>query len=472
VQQFKAPKEHLGVLSAEAVGALITAAGDIAVILDAKGVIRDVAFQSDELSRELSAQKHWLGKKWSKVVTIESRPKVEAMLREATADVGAAPRQVNHTTSSGRDVPILYSVIKAGHPGSVVALGRDLRPMANLQQQLVHAQESLERDYSRLRNVQMRYHLLFELSAESILIVDSSSMKVIETNPAARKLFGESVRRLTGRSVLDVFTEESVQSVQSLLDGVRAAGRPDNVQAQLARLDRDVLVSASLFRQDGAALFLVRLSTKTSNGESTFPKLKSKMLKIVENAPDGFVVTGPEGLILAANLAFLDMANLATEEHAVGQPLGRWLGRPGVDVDVLIANLKQRGSVRLFGSTMNVEYGPKSDVEVSAVSVMNGGKPCLGFTIRNVAQRFSGEARAARQLPRSPEQLAELIGRMSLKDLVRETTDVIERLCIEAALELTSDNRASAAELLGLSRQSLYVKLRRYGLADDTSDNE
>ncbi|MEL7302573.1 MAG: helix-turn-helix domain-containing protein, partial [Pseudomonadota bacterium] len=30
--------------------------------------------------------------------------------------------------------------------------------------------------------------------------------------------------------------------------------------------------------------------------------------------------------------------------------------------------------------------------------------------------------------------------------------------------ELTNDNRASASELLGLSRQSLYVKLRRYDL--------
>jgi DNA-binding NtrC family response regulator len=49
---------------------------------------------------------------------------------------------------------------------------------------------------------------------------------------------------------------------------------------------------------------------------------------------------------------------------------------------------------------------------------------------------------------------------------VREATDVIERLCIEAALKLTDDNRASAAEMLGLSRQSLYVKLRRYGLGD------
>ena len=59
---------------------------------------------------------------------------------------------------------------------------------------------------------------------------------------------------------------------------------------------------------------------------------------------------------------------------------------------------------------------------------------------------------------------------MPLKDLVRETTDLIERLCIEAALELTHDNRASAAEMLGLSRQSLYVKLRRYGLGDLDDD--
>jgi DNA-binding NtrC family response regulator len=37
-------------------------------------------------------------------------------------------------------------------------------------------------------------------------------------------------------------------------------------------------------------------------------------------------------------------------------------------------------------------------------------------------------------------------------------------MCIEAALELTGDNRSSAAEMLGLSRQSLYVKLRRFGI--------
>ena len=69
-------------------------------------------------------------------------------------------------------------------------------------------------------------------------------------------------------------------------------------------------------------------------------------------------------------------------------------------------------------------------------------------------------------LPRSVEQLTELVGRVPLKELVRESTDMIERLCIEAALELTDDNRASAAEMLGLSRQGLYSKLRRHGMGD------
>ena len=58
------------------------------------------------------------------------------------------------------------------------------------------------------------------------------------------------------------------------------------------------------------------------------------------------------------------------------------------------------------------------------------------------------------------------MGRVPLKQLVRESTDMIERLCIEAALELTGDNRASAAEILGLSRQGLYAKLHRHGIAE------
>ena len=44
--------------------------------------------------------------------------------------------------------------------------------------------------------------------------------------------------------------------------------------------------------------------------------------------------------------------------------------------------------------------------------------------------------------------------------------DVIEKICIQTAIETTNNNKAAAAEMLGLSRQSLYVKLHKYGLVD------
>ena len=92
----------------------------------------------------------------------------------------------------------------------------------------------------------------------------------------------------------------------------------------------------------------------------------------------------------------------------------------------------------------------------------------MGFTIRDVGRRLGSEVMLAKDLPRSADQMTELVGRVPLRDIVRETTDLIEQLCINAALQLTGDNRASAAEMLGLSRQSLYVKLRRFGMSDST----
>ena len=80
--------------------------------------------------------------------------------------------------------------------------------------------------------------------------------------------------------------------------------------------------------------------------------------------------------------------------------------------------------------------------------------------------------RSMQDLATAVEQLTALVGRVSLPDLVRDTTDLVERHLIKAALELTGDNRTSAAEILGLSRQSLYVKLRRHGLQADEGEDE
>jgi transcriptional regulator PpsR len=254
---------------------------------------------------------------------------------------------------------------------------------------------------------------------------------------------------------------------------VRATGRTDDARVKMARGGQELVASVSLFREERASYFLVRLAPRKGAAPAASAIARhSHVLEIVDSSPDAFLVTSPDGRIDFANRAFLDMVQLATEEQARGEPLERWLGRPGVDFNLLSAHLREHRSIRLFATTLRGEYGSSTDVEICAVAVPDGERPCLGFTIRNVGQRVTAERRASRERPRSVEQLTELVGRVPLKELVRESSDMIEKLCIEAALELTGDNRASAAEILGLSRQSLYAKLRRYGLGDLMSADE
>ncbi len=466
VKQFEAPGNSLGGLDAESTASVIAAASDVALVLDREGVIRDVAFGSEELSREDYGK--WLGKRWLDTVTVESRPKIEALLRDATDKVPPRWRQVNHPSTEGRDVPVVYSAIQVGGEGRIVAVGRDLRSISALQQRLVEAQQSMERDYWRLRHVETRYRLLFQMATEAVLVVDATSQKVLEANPAAVSLLGAAERRMVGRSLLEGFDKQSASALEEMLAGVRVAGRSDEVRARLAPSEREFLVSASLFRHESTSLFLVRLSPLPAEAAPAGPaRSKSSWLaQAVDSGPDAVVVTEADGRILACNPAFVDLAQLASEEQARGESLERWLGRPGVDLNVLLANLRQSETLRLFATTLRGESGAQAEIEISA-AVLPGSEPMrMGFTMRNVGRRLPADARAGRELPRSVEQLTELVGRVPLKELVREATDLIERLCIEAALELTRDNRASAAEMLGLSRQSLYVKLRRYGLGD------
>jgi transcriptional regulator PpsR len=270
---------------------------------------------------------------------------------------------------------------------------------------------------------------------------------------------------------MDAFSTESRQAVQSLLASVRIAGRGDEVGAQLADSGREVTIAANSFRQDGASVLLVRLSLRAGDQPAGLSAAKAQMLKVAENLPDAFVITHQNGVVISANGAFLDLVELGSEEQVRGESLERWLGGQGIEIEVLLSNLRNRGTVRLYNTTLRGAMGARVEVEISAVTVTHAGQEVFGFAIRDIGARVAEPRQAGAHATRSVEQLTELIGRVPLKDLVRDATDAIERLCIEAALQLSGDNRASAAEMLGLSRQSLYVKLHRYGLGDLGADS-
>ena len=200
-------------------------------------------------------------------------------------------------------------------------------------------------------------------------------------------------------------------------------------------------------------------------------RCESRLGELLRRAPDAVILTDLEGRIQAANQTFLELAELANEEQAVGRSIDRWLGRTGVDLNVLLSNLRQREVVKLFATTLRGEYGGTADVEISATLYAQDDGASIGFFIRDIGRRIGAESAMSVRLPKTVEQITQQVGRVPLKDLVRQSTDLVEKLCIEAALELTGDNRASAAELLGVSRQGLYAKLHRYKLADKGAED-
>lgn len=486
----KDAKHTLGPLDAKAVTRLVGAVSDIALVLDDEGTIIEVVTQREELVAR--GTREWLGRPWVQTVTVESRQKVEALLRDAQAAAEAAGRwrQVNHPGADGEDLPLLYSTLRMaqeggqGGQGRILAFGRDLRDSVALQRRLIESQQAMERDYWRYREAETRYRHLFETTAEAVLIIDGSTQKVLEANPAARTLCGARRARLVGAPLSTLFEALHAERLQNLVAAARTVGRQDSLRAQLAGAGAEVTVSASVFRQDDAAFVLVRLAPVRPDAP---PRLRSigapaqasegsidAMLQAyLRNSPDGLVFCDAGGQVLLANRAFVALAELNAEEQVRGQPLDRWLGRTGVELGVLIATLRQRGSVGLFVTTLRGEYGGGAEVEISAAALAMGEDTLLAFAVRDIDRRMKPDSKTASlAMPRSVAELTELVGRTPLKSIVSETTDLIEQLCIQTALGMTSDNRASAALLLGLSRQSLYVKLRRYGMVSAGAEEE
>jgi transcriptional regulator PpsR len=473
VKAFRTPKESLGDLKAEVAAMLVAAASDIALAIDSEGTIHDAAFQRADLPLELKNSDQWIGRSWQATVAEESQAKIEQLLEEATARKVSRWREIRYPATRGPDIPVLYSAVAIGDQKRFVAIGRDVRAAAVLQQKLIEAQIAIERDYSKMRNVESRYRILFKMYSEPVLIVDAATHRVVEANPATSILLGETPTQLIGKLFPDALPIDDPTAVQSISFAVRTQGRIENLKLRLES-GKDFVLDGVFFRQDTSSFFLLRFApiTQAPAALAAQTDLTSQTLQFVEEAPDGFVLTDRDGRLLRANAAFLQLAQIESEKRVHGENIERWVGNSSVDFGILLTNLRQHGSLKLFSSVVRGEHSSPVAVEISAVALGSQDDPNLGFVVRNVGRRIGTDIGPHSEIPRSRQQLTELIGRVPLKELVRETTDVIERMCIEAALKLTGDNRATAAEMLGLSRQSLYVKLRRFGLADASEDDE
>ena len=296
-------------------------------------MIIDRAFSEPGLAKAVGQE--WIGRRWLDIITADGRPKIEELLREATHRSPTRWRQVNHPAGEGVEIPVRYNAMRFGPDGRILAVGRDLRPLAAVQQRLAEAQQGIEREYTRIRNAEKRYRLLFQLAGEAVLIVNSANEQIMEANPAAAALLGVGPKRLQRQTFSELFLDHSRPAVRSFLAAARVAPRVDNVHVLLERDQSGVLLTGSLYRQEGAAHLIVLLSRL--GDVSPISTQETSLLRFAEAMPEALVLTNSDRRILTANAAFLDLVQVTTVQQVHGEPIDRWIGRPGVEIDVLFA---------------------------------------------------------------------------------------------------------------------------------------
>ncbi|MBL8671479.1 MAG: transcriptional regulator PpsR [Alphaproteobacteria bacterium] len=432
---------------------------DITLRLDLNGVIREASFS--DIFRESSAEA-WLGRAWIDTVNQSGSDRVKRMVDDALTKGVSAFQQVTQRFPSGIEIPIEYTAVRLGGNDGILAVGKNLQAVAELQTRLIAAQQAMERDYWKQREIETRYRLLFDASNEAVLLITTASLDIVEANPAAIRALGVNP---VGREFLLELPLQERETFQSMLQRVREHGKAPGVLLHLGRNRDPWIIRASLMPAESRSMYMLRCApvatTQPTGGRLERVDLES----LVDRMPDGLVVFDRDGAIVYGNRAFLELIQVGSERTIVGEQLARWLGRPGADVDLLASQLQRNGSVRRFTTVINGEFGAQTDVEISAVAGTDNERHYAAAILRGIVQRLpQASPEANEQLSDMLRALVTRVGKSSLQSLVKETVGVVERHYIESALKLTAGNRTAASEILGLSRQSLYSKLARYGL--------
>lgn len=437
---------------------------DVTLLLDMDGVIQEATL-SNAVSDE--GVEKWLGRPWDETVADHGGEKVKRIIADARTSGVSAFRQVTQRFPSGLELPIEYTTVRLGGRGGLLAIGKSLQAVAELQSRLVEAQQTMERDYWKLREVETRYRRPVRrlqgggAPAERFDAADRGG------EPRRHPRAGPGVGRPEG---------DGGPRADSAAGRGRARGVPGHAHqgagpgqgsrpadASLAASAIPAIRATLMTAAPGTVFLLQLLSAAGAVAQEPDTGGTPSIEALVDRLPDGSVVINAEGAIVRANPAFLNLfVQLGAEGSVLGERLSRWLARPGADLKVLLANVNRYWCGQA-STTVHGELGSDTEVEISAVGICDDNPPYIGLLIRDVSRRLAQPVEGER-LSATLRSLTEQIGKTSLQQLVRHTVGLVEQHYIEAALELTNGNRTATAELLGLSRQSLYAKLDRYRL--------
>lgn len=448
----------LSPLATELATTIARVASDIALVIDKDGVISSVAEGS---AVQAQGCRQWVGQRWVDTVSPSTRPKIQSLLDEvASSGVVSRRREVSHPAQGGDELPVTWSAIRLGADGPVLAVGRDLRAVAAIQQRFVEAQQDMERHYWNRRQAENRYQLLFQVANDAVLVLDAQSLRVLEANVASALLLGHELNLIHGRPLTDSLPPSARAAVSELLAHARSTGRAGEIRVRASTTPGVLDISATPFRVDDQLQILLRARRDEGVAGTQDSLALSRMAEFVETTPDAVVITDASGGILMANPAFLRLTRQADEVRLRGQALSNLLLDAEGGWSRLVARVRSAGMVSNAALEVGSLDGSPQSVRVSAALMAEGEQACLGFILRpghRLPAHLAGDDVLA--------GLLDQVGRVPLADLLVEVAHRAERQLIESALMRTGGQRLAAAHALGMTPEALELRIQRHGLS-------
>jgi transcriptional regulator PpsR len=470
---FSEPETLFEDLDAHAFADLLHTCADASLVLESDGTILD-ATSRDEAFIEYGIGS-WIGQNLSAIVTRETVPKVEGLLQDSHQKKQTRPRQVNHPVPGAAndhnpeypDLPVTYTLFSLPGTSKRVALGTNLTTAAQAQQRLVTAQLELERDYRTLADSELRFRAIFQKSVHPIFVVDGNSLKILQANPEAVLLTGRSAEKVAGQSILTLCEEDESRELDASLRRASLSGQTGSTDMAFGNSRQMSTLAIKPYREDSKVHLIVHVLNGSASTQQTGREAERE--NWYDAFPEALAVTDANGVVLELNERFLDITQLVTRQHAIGLDISNWVGASPVDMNVLYSQLREEGTVRRFSTLLRTDMGTAMNVTVSATLQKNSNGVSTATLMISEGNKQDGRFVVQPGSSVSPQSdFSQLVGRVPLKELIRDASDAIEKMCIEAALRQTGNNRASAADMLGVSRQSLYMKLKRHDLEDFT----
>ena len=428
----------------------VSLSSDIALVLDEAGVIRSVA-QSGAQPMAPSADE-WVGRLWADTVAVPMRRKVEGLLHDVASTGLARRREISHSSVDGADIPVAYTAIRLGRDGPVIAVGRDMRAIAAIQQRFLDAQQDLERGYWKARQVESQERQLHQVLTDRVLVVDAQTLGIVRANRNVSQRLG-GMAALAGRAVEALFDDRSRSAVRELMSSARSSGRPSELRARLIGDPVTSSVAAIPFRAGDEQRLLVRLRSAALPAASVPGRSEREAAAVADSS----------GRVLGCDAAFIALLQARDDTELIGQHVADWLGRGPDDVDALLREVRQEGLAEREALVLNA--GTRETVAVSATWLTEGDRECVGLVLYQAVPRIAELGGAQAAFAEAWKRLTEELGATPLPVMLRQATALAEQHFIRIALQRCAGDTHAAADLLGISEGALQDRRARDGVA-------